>query len=312
VLQARGDEFSPLVSLIVAATQIETRKRPSSYEALLRLIGSPREAHGLAHHDSVGDVIVRAAFLRDTGRNQESLELLRSALKTRPVNPELINSYAIQLWKLGNNAEAYSAWKAAIESLKLTNGRHEHKAYPDPAVNLAWRMVAEEQFEKADEFLTLVSVWCRDAQHALYSYMEMGWWHLYHGRFENAWKHIVTCGQSKTPDEMSLWSLTLAAWLSDDFEQKVNALGKIYPSVKKVGETTALLSCVIATYCPPQLRDALVAMAYPKYEEQLAAIAKETGLASPDWRGNLPPSIIRLVIRSLDARVTGGRHIGSI
>jgi tetratricopeptide (TPR) repeat protein len=311
-VNARGEDYLPLVALINAAVQIDVRKRPHTYEALLRFIGGEREAHGAVVGDRVGDVIVRAAFLRDTGQSKESLELLRVALKSRPVNPELINSYAIQLWKLGHKVEAYAAWKAAIDSLRLTNGRHEHKVYPDPAVNLAWRMVGNGEFAEADELLTLVNSWCRDSQRAIGSYMELGWWHLYNGRFEGAWDHFVTCCESRAPDEMSLWSLTLAAWLSENFEQRVSAVGKLYLSMNNAGETTALLACIVAKCCSPQVRDNLVKIAYPKYERPLAAIAKETGLQSTDWTGAIPGSVIRLVIRSLDVRVTGGRNIGTI
>jgi serine/threonine protein kinase len=311
-LHERGAEFAPLIALITAAVQIETRKRPGSYDALIGLISGPHEAHGVINCNSVTDLIVRAAFLRDTGRNQESLELLRSALNTRPANPELLNSYAVQLWKLGHKAEAYSSWKAAVESLTFTNGRHDHKVYPDPAVNLAWRMVGEGRFDKADQLLKLVSVWCQDAQNALYSYMEMGWWHLYNGRFEDAWEHIVACARSKMPDEMSLWSLTLAAWLSENFEHKVKTLVKLYSSVSNAGETTALVACVLATYCPERSRGNLLAIAYPKYEGRLASVAKEIGIDSLDWRTALPSSVVRLIFRSLDAIVTGGNNYGTI
>ena len=312
VLQERGVEFAPLIALITAAVKIDTRKRPGSYDALIGLISGPHEAHGVDNRNSVTDLIVRAAFLRDTGRNQESLELLRSALNTRPVNPELLNSYAVQLWKLGHKAEAYSSWKAAVESLTFTNGRHDHKVYPDPAVNLAWRMVGEDRFDKADQLLKLVSVWCQDAQNVLYSYMEMGWWHLYNGRFEEAWEHIVASARSKTPDEMSLWTLTLAAYLSGNFYERDKTLARLYLSMKTYGESTALCACVIANGCPPEIRESLFRMAYPTFDKQLAYLAEKVGLPSSIWHEPISQSVIRLVMRSLDAQVTGGRYNGTI
>jgi hypothetical protein len=173
-------------------------------------------------------------------------------------------------------------------------------------------MVGEGRFDKADQLLKLVSVWCQDAQNALYSYMEMGWWHLYNGRFEDAWEHIVACARSKMPDEMSLWSLTLAAWLSENFEHKVKTLVKLYSSVSNAGETTAMVACVLATYCPERSRGNLLAIAYPKYEGRLASVAKEIGIDSLDWRTALPSSVVRLIFRSLDAIVTGGNNYGTI
>jgi hypothetical protein len=217
------------------------------------------------------------------------------------------------MWRSGFKEEAYSAWNAAVGTLKLSGGRHQRVEYPDPAVNLAWRLVAENQFKQADELLSLVGQWCHNVRSILNSYMEISWWHLYNGRFEEAWAHTLRCGQSRAPDELSLWTVTLAAWLSDgSFVEKANTLGLMYSSAKQIGETTALIACVIAPYCSPELKSRLVAIAYPKYQSELAAMAVRAGFPSVDWREQLPQTLSRLVIRSLDTTVTGGRNLGAI
>jgi len=313
VIETRGKGFAPLISLITAAVQIEPNRRPSSYEALGTFFGGLPKAISDINREAPEDLIVRAAFLRDTGRAQESIELLRGALDARPVNPQLLNSYAIQMWRSGFKEEAYSAWNAAVGTLKLSGGRHQRVEYPDPAVNLAWRLVAENQFKQADELLSLVGQWCHNVRSILNSYMEISWWHLYNGRFEEAWAHTLRCGQSRAPDELSLWTVTLAAWLSDgSFVEKANTLGLMYSSAKQIGETTALIACVIAPYCSPELKSRLVAIAYPKYQSELAAMAVGAGFPSVDWREQLPQTLSRLVIRSLDTTVTGGRNLGAI
>lgn len=308
-LQMRGAEISPLVSIIIEASRLDPRKRPNSYDALFHLIGRKYATGQDTSIDPVRDVITKAAFFRDTGRTQESLELLKVAIDERPTNPELLNSYAIQLLKLGSKQRAYAVWDSAVEYLMFTKGRHDRSLYLDPLVNLAWRMVSEKQFAKADGLFAHAAQWSEDAPAVLYSYMEFGWWHLYRGRFEEAWEHIVFCGKSKTPDELSLWCFTLAAWLSGQFAARADALARAYLNLRSIGATTALLACTIATFVPAQPREKLRALAYPEFESQLAETAKEMGLAPPDFLHSLSTANIRLIIRSLDALVTGGRSI---
>jgi hypothetical protein len=111
---------------------------------------------------------------------------------------------------------------------------------------------------------------------------------------------------------MSLWSLTLAAYLSEDFNEKVEALARAYLAMKTYKESTALNACVIANMCLPRTRDSLYRMAYPKFDRQLADLAGNVGLPSGDWRKLSSHSVIRLVMRSLDATVTGGKNNGII
>jgi serine/threonine protein kinase len=309
-LQIRGNEASPLISLIAESLQIDPRKRPSSYNALFQLIGRKHAGRQETSTNHVREVITKAAFLRDTGRTQESLELLQAAISERPTNPELLNSYAIQLLKLGSKQRAYAVWDSAVESLMFTKGRHEHSVYVDPAVNLAWRMVAEQQFPKADALFAQTIEWCKDVPSLLHSFMEFGWWHLYNRRFEEAWQHIVTCRKSRTPDELSLWCFTLAAWLSGKFEERTDILTRAFSSVTKSEIQTALLACVIATCCSAPLRGRLIELAYPSHEDDLRGIAKDLGLAPESFRQALPHSVLRLVMRSLDVAVTGGKNDG--
>jgi hypothetical protein len=77
-------------------------------------------------------------------------------------------------------------------------------------------------------------------------------------------------------------------------------------------ETTALVACVVATYCSERSRADLLAIAYPKYEGRLAIVAKEIGIDSLDWRRTLPRPIVCVIFRSLDALVTGGKNYGAI
>lgn len=305
--QTCGNEAIPLISVITAALQLDPGERPSSYSALLRLLGGRRNDL-VANKNTVQDMIAKAGILRDTGRAQEAIELLRTALNDRPMNPELLNSYAIDLLKLGSKREAYSVWQTAVESLTFTRGRHDHEIYVDPVVNLAWRMVAEKQFENANNLFALINEWCKDAPHVLRLYMEYGWWHLYNGRFEDAWEHIVTCCSAKTPDEMSLWCFTLAGWLSGKFEKRADTLALAYSGVTKAGMQTALLACVVATCCSVSLRNNLMALAYPAHEDELKALEMEIGTAPGTFRRALPHHEFHLILRSLDVAITGGKN----
>lgn len=307
----RGD-LGPLCSLVVAALELDVRKRPNSYEALLRYVGQESGVPGELNANTVSSTIARAGFLRDTGRIEESLALLSEALEERPINPELLNSFAILHWKLGNKGTALRAWSSAVESLSHTHGRSESEEYPDPAINLAWRLVSVEQHSKANEILSIVASWYTAKPQVLFSFMEVGWWHLYNGRFQEAWRHIINASKSRTPDEMSLWALTLAAYLAEDFGEKVDVLATVYLSMEKFHESTALNACVIANFCSREARDRLFHMAYPRFDKHLAEVAAKVALPSSDWRKPISQSVVRLVMRSLDATVTGGKHSGII
>lgn len=310
--QKRGREASPLASLIVAASQLDPRDRPDSYDALFRLIGSKYTSAHNPGVEQVRDVIKKAAFLRDTGRMQDALELLQAVMTERPTNPELLNTFAIVLLKLGHKQRAYKAWNSAVDCLEYTKGRHERSLYLDPAINLAWRMVSEQQYAKADSLFTRAAQWSEESPVVQHSYAEFGWWHLYHGRFMDSWQHISASGKSKTLDEMSLWCFTLAAWLSGQFETKAESLAQAYLNLQNCGPATALLACAIAALMPGRKQAELHALAYPKFETQLAEAAKDMGLSASDLLRSMPSAAIQMIMRSLDKRVTGGKNIGLI
>jgi serine/threonine protein kinase len=310
--KSRGKDLRPLCSLVVAALELDVRKRPNDYRVLLKYVRQENEVPEGLNANPVSNTIARAGFLRDTGRIEEALALLSGALEDRPINPELLNSFAILHWKHGNKSSALRAWGSAVESLRQTHGRSESIEYPDPAINFAWRLVSLEKHSKASEVLSLVASWYTGKPQVLFSFMEFGWWHLYNRRFQEAWRHIINATTSRTPDEMSLWTLTLAAYLSEDFGEKVDALAKVYLSMDSYHESTALNACVIANFCSRAARDKLFGMAYPRFEKHLTEVAAKAALPSSDWRKPISQSIVRLVMRSLDATVTGGKHNGDI
>ena len=180
------------------------------------------------------------------------------------------------------------------------------------AINLAWRLVSVEQHSEASEILSLVASWYTSKPHVLFSFMELGWWHLYNGRFQEAWQHIINASTSRTPDEMSLWTLTLAAYLSEDFNDKADTLARVYLSMNTYHGATALNACVLAHLCSRETRDKLFQMAYPRFDKHLTEVATKFALPSSDWRKPISQSVVRLVMRSLDATVTGGKHNGDI
>jgi len=310
--KSRGKDLRPLCSLVVAALELDVQKRPNDYRDLLKYVRQEIGTPESLNENTVSNTIARAGFLRDTGRIEEALALLSGALEDRPINPELLNSFAILNWKHGNKGLALRAWSSAVESLSQTHGRSESIEYPDPAINLAWRLVSVEQHSKASEILSLVASWYTSKPHVLFSFMEFGWWHLYNGRFQEAWRHIINASTSRTPDEMSLWTLTLAAYLSEDFNDKADTLARVYLSMNTYHGATALNACVLAHFCSRETRDRLFQMAYPRFDKHLAEVATKFALPSSDWRKPISQSVVRLVMRSLDATVTGGKHNGDI
>ena len=308
-LERRGNDADRLVSLITAAVQIDPYKRPNSYRALYQVIGVENLPVQDGPRDSIQDVITRASFLRETGRTQEALELLEAAIAGRPANPELLNSFAILLLKLGQKQRAYAIWDSAVECLRLTNGRHNRSFYVDPAVNLAWKMVTERKFAKADALLTQVSIWGEGYPLALYAYMEFGWWHLYQRRFEEAWQHIKACCKSRVPDEPSLWTFTLAAWLSGKFPERAETIAQTFLNPRvHLGSVTALLACAIAPFVPSERRRETRAMCFPRFANELAEVSQQMDLERPELLLSLSKQEIRKIMQSFDELVTGGKY----
>jgi serine/threonine protein kinase len=313
-LKRYGKEVSLLVSLITAALQLDPTKRPSSYGALFRLIGR----HSMPTVDCspgnrVQDLITRAGFLRDTGRTQEAVELLEAGLAERPSNPELLNSFAVLLLKQGQTHRAYAIWASAVDCLKMTHGKHNHVIYLDPLVNLAWRLVDEGQFAKADALFTDMAGWCKDSPMVPYEYTEFGWWHLYEGRFEEAWQHITSSAKMKTPDERTLWCLTLTAWLSGKFSERAEAIAQMYlnPNVH-FDHVTALLACMVGPFLQRTKQREMHALCFPRFEAELAEASEQMGLEQPDSLLSLPRGQIRKIIQAFDKLVTGGKYSGLI
>ncbi len=111
---------------------------------------------------------------------------------------------------------------------------------------------------------------------------------------------------------MAIWCFTLAAWLSGQFEIQAETLARAYLNLQNGGAVTALLACVIATLVPGQKQAELRTLAYPKFESELAEVAKDMSLSTSDLLHSMPSAAIHMIMRSLDGRVTGGKNIGLI
>lgn len=100
--------------------------------------------------------------------------------------------------------------------------------------------------------------------------------------------------------------------MSGQFETKAESLAQAYLNLQNCGPATALLACAIAALMPGRKQAKLHALAYPKFETQLAEAAKDMGLSTSDLLRSMPSAAIQMIMRSLDKRVTGGKNIGLI
>ena len=223
-----GSGIRPLVSLIVMALELNPEARPKSYADLLsrtslRSVASPPRSY------DVTDLVAQAAMLREQGRHEEALKLFHDSLERRPTNPVLLNSYAVLLLFQGRRDEAHNVLAMAVESLRQTAGRCGSALYLDPLANLAGQMINLNRFKEADDLLSEAWGWLEgEPSGALRDYPAFGWWFLYNGKFDLACKHILVMYKSKTPDQASLWWLTLAAWLSGAFAELATNLAACY------------------------------------------------------------------------------------
>lgn len=65
---------------------------------------------------------------------------------------------------------------------------------------------------------------------------------------------------------------------------------------------------MLTTFVPARRQEALHALAYPAFASELAGMVTEMGLPSASSLQSLSEANVRLVIRSLDSLVTGGRN----
>lgn len=308
VFKERGAEISPLLALIVAALELNPERRPVSYDVLLAEAGLHSEKAAPRRTDVVNDVITKAVMFREQGRHQEALLLFRNALEERPTNLLLLNSYAVLLKSLGKNADARAAWKLAVESLAFASGKYEHVVYLEPAVNLAGQMITAKEFSGAEALLRKAQQWTDGQPPLLVDYAEFGWWYLYKGQFEDACSAILAVYKSKAPDEVSLFWLTLSAWLSGRFSELAAKLAEYYLMLPRFSAPIALNACVVASYCRDPEAKKLLDRAYRDAEVELNDVARNLGLQPPILKPPLHMAVSKSVIRSLDVWVTGGKY----
>ena len=256
------------------------------------------------------EAIALAVFYREQGRYSEASRLLSEHLKTRPGNPILLNALGALRSAEGKTGEAVAAFKQATDALIRSGGNWEGGPYLDPIMNFANGAVAEGQYEVANEFLEVAWSWVVSGESRQPTqYCEFAWMWLYQGEFDQCANYLLNVLKEKTPDATSLWWLLEAAWLAGRLEQSEQNIGTMFLALRPTDLATILCGCLVAVYCPPRLSQQLLDLIDRELIEAIGQIERETGLALRPPRSKAAE---RLIVRSMDQRMTGGKHSGLI
>lgn len=313
VLRQRGDEAAPIVKLITSCIALDPTNRPSDYMSLVRELR--REGPILPHsrltdQDVVHEAISLAVFYRKQGRYSDASQLLGEHLKARPGNPELLNALGVLRSVEGKTGEAIVAYKQATDLLIRSHGTWHGELYLDPIVNYANGIIAEGDYQVASELLGVAWSWlASDESRQPVLYNEFAWMWLYEGKFDQCVEYSLNVLKEKTPDSISLWWLLEAAWLAGQLDRSAQKIGTMFLQLRPTDLGTVLCACLVAAYCSPRLSHQLLDLVDRELIEEIRLVERENGLA---FRPPCSKEAERLIVRSMDQRMTGGRHSGLI
>jgi tetratricopeptide (TPR) repeat protein len=297
---------APLLRLITTALDLNPRRRPASYDDLLRASGI---AQLRIDHVSTGSeqAIVSAKVLRDQGRLDEAATVLELALSKQPDDVALLNAKGNLLQATGRTKEAMEVYYAATR--RLADAPHVHSNC-DPVMNLARIMLGQRDYETAEYILTLASDWATDV-FTRYWYPEFGWLFLYRGDFAKACDHLVTVFKAKAGDTYAIAWFTLAAVLSETAARWERYITQQLLSEERLSLELALCACLIAGWVAEGERHALYTKAEADAGAELRRIASELGVSLSAFRPPISPEMIAVITRSLDYALTGGKFCGT-
>ena len=323
VLSRRGPSLKPLEELIIQCLSLDPDDRPSSYRATGWAEASePSNLEVRSEVSRITAVVTRAQYLRERGDYRGAEKILQDELRVSPKQPILLNALGVLAEKRGRKEEAIFVLDAAFKELKRTSGKVHGVVYLDPAINLAGRLLAVQHFDQAYSVLRTSWQWAQSQASDLSAwqpfpradkwYPEFGWMLLYAGEFERAATYMAELMSNRGPDKILAYWLLEAAWLGKRLETYANDLVRALTPFVVTDAAAALGGCLAGQFANPNLLRTLLAELPWERRKEIQATEREAGLSQD---GLLMPRTLeaqKMIVRSIDHLVTGGKHNGLV
>jgi serine/threonine protein kinase len=324
-LSKRGPKLSSLTKLIFQCLSLDPQKRPESYQATGWVVGeSERQAEPEKEPLPVlRAAIARAVFFTETGDIENAEIILRDQIKKSPEDPIALNALAVLLLKCDKRSNALNIFTSAYEILCQTNGIWHGSLYLDPAINLASQLIASESYNLASNILKTTWKWVEkssnnNARSLQFSpnpdgwYCEFGWMFLYTGDFVKASEYLAKTLSRKGLDKRSNYWLAESAWLGNCMPEYADFLVRGLLEFAPSEPAAALCGCLAAQFSTKELAHKMITALSANCRKEISAAEKSAGL---ERDALLYPKAIdsqKLIIRSIDAMITGGVHHGLV
>lgn len=308
-----GGWINPYIELILACIQEGPNSRPSCYADLFEILKT-RDANKIRNRQSEFEVTGKANVLLKQGKAEEAISLLQSFLNNEKNNSLVLSTLGTCYARLGKTENAIENYKKVCAALKFTKGMYKDILLPDPYANLAILYLSQSRFE--DALKTLESLWQLGNEtdpRILYTYPEIGWYHLYQGDFVRSQNLLITVFRTKKPNSFNIKWLVLSSFLSGKLDQyKIGLYELLIESFPKFDTSTALQALLVANvleyYEQRKLHQKILGDCYA----DLRQIADELQLEYGFERLPLSKNAKTTILMSLDYVVTGGKYHGVI
>ena len=248
------------------------------------------------------------------GKAEEAISLLQSFLNNEKNNSLVLSTLGTCYARLGKTENAIENYKKVCAALKITKGMYKDILLPDPYANLAILYLSQSRFE--DALKILESLWQLGNEtdpRILYTYPEIGWYHLYQGDFVRSQNLLITVFRTKKPNSFNIKWLVLSSFLSGKLDKyKIGLYELLIESFPKFDTSTALQALLVANvleyYEQRKLHQKILGDCYA----DLRQIADELQLEYGFERLPLSKNAKTTILMSLDYVVTGGKYHGVI
>jgi hypothetical protein len=143
-------------------------------------------------------------------------------------------------------------------------------------------------------------------------YCEFGWMFLYAGEFVNAAEYLAKTLSKKGNDETALCWLLESAWLGNRLREHADFVVRGIIGLANLELAAALCGCLAAQFANKELYREMMAAISTGCRRQISTAETDAGVG-PGML--LHPTAIdsqKLIVRSLDSMLTGGKHLGLV
>jgi len=315
-LRNHGDLGQRLGSAIASAIAIEPTRRPQNCARLLELMGSRIVYAGESEIAAEGKAIAVAAMYRQQGKYEAAQATLTSALNAMPENPAIINALGALAIAMKDVQTGVRFYEIASKLLIERQGLHRGQVYPDPIVNLSWQLICLDIFDEAHGYLRVLWDWLVSSgskrSSRILSYPEFGFMFLFEGRFEEAWDWLNDYANENDPPDMALVWLTLATWLGNRTDARIERLFQLLSGKRPLNLRLALCVCLFASLNKGIGSKQFLSLIGSDAIAELTAIEGQYNLGKGGLRPPASKEALLLILRSLDAWAGGknDEHFG--